>query len=136
MRRSPENGGRTHKMRVCGSYISVDNSFIVLYNPILSLRYHAHINMEVVHSDQAVKYLYKYITKGQGRVLMEIRTENKNDEISRYVNALYISASEAFWRLYGFEIHSKHTAVEKLPCHLQDNKPYCFNLKETQFLAQ
>ena len=35
MRRSPKNGGRTHTMRVCGSEISVDNSFVVPYNPIL-----------------------------------------------------------------------------------------------------
>ena len=58
MRRSPENGGRKHTKRVCGSEISVDSSFIVPYNPILFLRYHTHVNVEVVHSVQAVKYIY------------------------------------------------------------------------------
>ena len=110
--------GLGHTMRMCGSEISVHNSYIVPYNQILSLRYHAHINVEVVHSVQAVKYLYKYITEVQYRVLMKIRTENENAEISRYVNARYISASEVFWRLYGFEIHSKHPPAGKLPCHV------------------
>lgn len=130
MRRSPDNGGRTHKMKVRGSDICVDNSFIVPYNPTLSLRYHAHINVEIVHSVQAVKYLYKYITKGQDRVLMEVRTNDENDEISRYANARYISASEAFWRLYGFEIHSKHPPVEKLPCHLPNQQTILFQPNE------
>ena len=63
----------------------------------------AHINVEIVHSVQAVKYLYKYITIGQDRVLMALR-DGDVDEITNYQNARYISASEAFWRLYGFEI--------------------------------
>ena len=132
MRRSPANGGRRHTIRVCGSEISVDNSFIAPYNPMLS---HAHINVEDVHSVQAVKYLYKYLTKGQDRVLIEVGAENEN-EISRYVNARYISAIEALWRLYGFEIHSKQPPVEKWPCHLQDQQIILFQPKEiSQFLA-
>ncbi|XP_074645863.1 uncharacterized protein LOC141902122 [Tubulanus polymorphus] len=35
----------------------IDNSFVVPYCPLLSPRYDAHINVEVVHSVQAVKYL-------------------------------------------------------------------------------
>ena len=130
MRRSPEHEYRTHTMRVCGSEISVDNSVIISYNPILSLRYHGHINVEVVHLVQAVKYLYKYITKGQDRGLIEIRAENESDEISRYVNARYISANEPFWRLHGFEIHSKNPPVEKLPCRLQDQQTILFQPEE------
>ena len=120
----------THTMEVCGSEISVDNAFIVPYNPVLSLRYHSHINVEVVRSAQVVKYIYKYITKGQERILIEIRAENENDEISRYVNARYISASDAFWRLFGFEIHSKHLPVEQLPYHLQDQQTILFQPEE------
>ena len=77
----------------------------------------AHINVEIVHSVQAVKYLYKYITIGQDRVLMALR-DGDVDEITNYQNARYISASEAFWRLYGFEIttlHKANTGIIEIP---------------------
>ena len=129
-RRSPASGGKTHMKKVRNSDFAVDNSFVVPYNPTLSLRYKAHINVEIVHSVQAVKYLYKYITKGQDRVLMALR-DGDVDEITHYQNARYISASEAFWRLYGFEIHSKHPPVEKLPCHLPNQQTVIFDQNMT-----
>lgn len=71
-RRTPNNGGFTHSMRVKGADFVVDNSFVVPYNPLLSLRYQAHISVEIVHSVQAVKYIYKYITKGQDWIIMRL----------------------------------------------------------------
>ena len=68
-------------------FFDADNSWVVPYNPLLSLRYKAHINVEVVHSAKAVKYLYKYITKGQDRVIMQL---NPDDEVDQYQNARYI----------------------------------------------
>ena len=53
-------GGRSF---VNNKGFKVDNSWVVPYNPFLLLQYNAHINIEVVHSVQAVKYLYKYINK-------------------------------------------------------------------------
>ena len=68
---------------------------------------------------------------------MKIQAENENDGISRYVSARYISANDAFWRLYGFEIHSKHPPFEQLPCHLQDLQTILFQNEEiSQFLIQ
>ncbi|KAK3776922.1 hypothetical protein RRG08_016742 [Elysia crispata] len=126
MHRGPDSGGKTHIKKVNGNDLAVDNSFVVPYNPTLYLRFQAHINVEIVHSVQAVKYLYKYITKGQDQVLLGFGEDTENDEINRYVNARYISASEALWRLYGFEIHRKHAPVEKLPCHLPDQQTVLF----------
>ena len=126
MRRDSGSGGKTHVKEVNGNDFAVDNSFVVPYNPTLSLRFQAHINVEIVHSVQAVKYLYKYITKGQDRVLLGFEEDTENDEINRYINARYISASEASWRLYGFEIHRKHPPEENLPCHLPDQQTVLF----------
>ena len=92
MHRGPDSGGKTHTKKVNGNDLAVDNSFVIPYNPTLYLRFQAHIN---VHSVQAVKYLYKYITKGQDQVLLGFGEDTENDEINRYVNARYISASEA-----------------------------------------
>ena len=51
--------------------VKIDNRWIVPYNPILLLKYQTHINVEIVGSIGAVKYLYKYITKGADRVMVQ-----------------------------------------------------------------
>lgn len=40
----------------------IDNSWIVPYNPYLSLKYNCHINVEVCASIKCVKYLFKYVS--------------------------------------------------------------------------
>ena len=73
--------------------ITIDNRWIVPYNPYLTQKYNCHINVEICSSIKSVKYLYKYIYKGQDRVLISIM--DQNDEIKKYINARYVSASEA-----------------------------------------
>ena len=41
------------------------NQHVVPYNPFLLKKYNAHINVEICWLIKAVKYLYKYVTKGQ-----------------------------------------------------------------------
>ena len=62
--------------------INIDNSWIVPYNPYLSLKYNAHINVEICSTVMAVKYLYKYVYKGHDKALLEIKN-NESDEISQ-----------------------------------------------------
>ena len=40
------------------------------------------------------------------------------DEVETFVNARYISASEAHWQIYGYNLHSRKPTVEKLHCYL------------------
>ena len=49
------------------------------------------------------------------------------DEVENYLNSRYISSSQAYWRIYGFHIHGKYPAVEKLPCHPPGEQIVCFN---------
>jgi hypothetical protein len=44
------------------------------------------------------------------------------DEIKRYVDGRYVSASEAFWRLFGFRMHAQWPPVERLEVHLPDQE--------------
>ena len=113
-----------NKKIVCKQQI-LDNRSVVPYNPFLCTKYNAHINVEICNSVQAVKYLYKYVYKGHDKVMAEFKNAekekniddflttapnarkiNKHDEIETYINARYISASEAVWRILGFSLHS------------------------------
>jgi hypothetical protein len=71
--------------------IKLDNRWVVPYNPYLTTKYNCHINVEICSSITAIKYLFKYVYKGHDRATVEII----NDEINLYLDARYISASEA-----------------------------------------
>nr|GEX70634.1 hypothetical protein [Tanacetum cinerariifolium] len=50
---------------------------------------------------------------------------HRENEIEEYLNCRYISASEACWKIYGFEMHYCSIAVERLPFHEKGcNKVY------------
>ena len=55
-----------------GETVDLDNRWIVPYNPYLSRKYRAHINVEVCASVRAVKYIHKYIYKGNDRTTVEL----------------------------------------------------------------
>jgi len=134
-RTAPEDGGFVHPMKIRGQNFTVDNRWIVPYNPYLSLKYNSHINVEAVISVSCVKYLYKYTCKGSDRVMMTVGTTNPNDEIERYVNARYVGCSEAYWRLYDFPILNKYPPVEKLPLHLEDEQTVLFSENNARDIA-
>ena len=71
-RRKLEDGVHHFCKTVKRSPVPIDNSWIVSYNPFLCLKYDSHINVEAVYSVMAVKYLYKYITKGSDRVMLQL----------------------------------------------------------------
>ncbi|CAN1783366.1 ATP-dependent DNA helicase PIF1 [Linum perenne] len=48
-----------------GKYL--DNRYVVPYNRHLIIKYQAHINIEICHKGQLIKYLFKYITKRPDR---------------------------------------------------------------------
>ena len=127
-RRSPDQGGQTHKIKLHGQEFVVDNSWVVPFNPFLSLKYGAHINFEIVYAIGAVKYIFKYITKGNDRIIIRFDADGQpteevvHDEIEGHLNVRYVSASEADWKIRGFAIHYKNISVVKLPCHLENEQ--------------
>ncbi|KMS98139.1 hypothetical protein BVRB_4g095260 [Beta vulgaris subsp. vulgaris] len=97
------------------SRIKVDNRWVVPYNPFLLLKYDCHVNLEICSSIKCVKYLYKYIHKGSDRVSMEVKN---GDEIAQYVDARWICAPEAFWKIYKFPLTRMYPSVDRLQVHL------------------
>ncbi|KAI9091045.1 hypothetical protein K1719_028315 [Acacia pycnantha] len=93
-----ENGYPTYRRRNDGRTVSrngvhLDNKFVVLYSARLLKLFSAHLNIEKTNQSRVVKYLFKYISKGNDRVIACIYSNSDNprsqqafDEISHYLN--------------------------------------------------
>ena len=126
-RRSPEDGGRAAQLPK--SKITVDNQWVVPYNPYLSLRFNCHINIECCASPKATKYLFKYVTKGNDRAM--VRTEvadQPRDEILEYQDLRSVGSSEATWHLLDFPITGCYPSVMALRVHLKDEHQVVFDV--------
>ncbi|XP_062104396.1 uncharacterized protein LOC133815593 [Humulus lupulus] len=65
--------------------------------------------------------VYKRRNTGSDRTtatMESIDTAKEIDEIKTYLDCRYISATEACWRIFQFDIHYRQPAVERLPFHL------------------
>ena len=119
------NTGRTHQVGMGHRAQQVDNRWVVCHSRYLIWRYRCHINVESIASVKAIKYIYKYVYKGHDRTTMEFG--NCQDEVKQYLDARYISSSEAHWCLYHFAMQEHHPAVVRLQVHLEDQHPVIFN---------
>ncbi|XP_062114291.1 uncharacterized protein LOC133825350 [Humulus lupulus] len=65
--------------------------------------------------------VYKRRNLGSERTtatMESIDTAKEIDDIKTYLDCRYISATKACWRIFQFDIHYRHPAVERLPFHL------------------
>ena len=128
-RRSPEDGGL---QVVCPKTKQIiDNRSIVPYCPFLSKRFNCHINFEFCTSPKASKYLYKYVTKGSDRAMVETVLEESNgqprDEISEYEDLRSVGSSEATWHLMAFPITERYPPVMALRVHTENQHQVVFD---------
>ena len=49
------------------------------------------------------------------------------DEIQEYIQARYLSASEAAWRIFGFHVNQREPSVSALPVHLSGEDSLLFS---------
>ena len=112
----------------CGNRL-VDNSWVVPHNDFLCEKFDAHINVEICSTIRAVKYLYKYLYKGNDKIIIKVNLHSTTtqDEIETYLNCRYVSSTEACWRLFAFKIHEEKPAVEFLDLHLPNQQTIYFN---------
>ncbi|GBM46501.1 hypothetical protein AVEN_66190-1 [Araneus ventricosus] len=110
-----------------GKY-SIDNRWVVPYNPWLLKKINAHINVEVCASVKSVKYLYKYVYKGHDAASVKIQKEGAldHDEILSFVEGRYVSTPEAMWRLNEFNLSHKSHTVVRLAVHLSQQQPIVY----------
>ncbi|XP_052107741.1 uncharacterized protein LOC127740617 isoform X1 [Arachis duranensis] len=120
-------------MTIVKKNVVLDNSYVVPYNPSLLLKYGCHINVEHTCQTSAIKYLFKYVHKGNDRVTASFYQTNAEgeieqvvDEIRNYYDCRYISSCEAAWRIFGYDIQQKEPSVIRLPFHLPNEHPVVF----------
>lgn len=95
---------------------------------LTTLKYNAHINVEACTTIKSVKYLFKYIYKGHDCANIQVTASNEltHDEITTFLDARYVSAPEAFWRLSEYKLHDKSHSIVRLPVHLPRQQPVYF----------
>nr|KAJ0194029.1 hypothetical protein LSAT_V11C800414390 [Lactuca sativa] len=124
------NGYPIYRRRNDGSFVEksgvrLDNRSVVPYHKALLKRYQAHINVEWCNQAASIKYLFKYINKGPDRATVAVVQNNGDnsddvsvDEIQNYYDCRYLSACEASWRIFAFDVHYRYPSVVRLPFHL------------------
>jgi len=148
----PENGYPQYRRRNNGVFITktipagngtpartvwLDNRHIIPYNPYLSYKYNAHINVKICASIKVVKYLNKYIYKGTDLATLALNNANSddsNDEVTTHINCRYLCPAECTVRVNEWHTHCKKPHVIRLGVHLENAQliyfPVCqMNLK-------
>ncbi|MBW0539508.1 hypothetical protein O181_079223 [Austropuccinia psidii MF-1] len=103
---------------ISGSHVYT-NQDVIPYNKYLSLRYQCHVNVEIPYVIKVLKYLYKYICKGEDKSAFNLEVD---DEMTSVVNGRYIGPSEATWKLFQFHISGREPAIQRLLLHLEDKQ--------------
>ncbi|KAI5452038.1 hypothetical protein NCC49_001334 [Naganishia albida] len=163
------DNGRTFTKVINGVDKVFDNRHVVPYNPGVSRKFNCHINVEITSGIRAVKYIYKYIFKGEDRAVVQFDAqdliaqnggppaarhpadppvpprfpvppgENQDggdhgaprlnpevpppvNEVKRYIDARYITAYSACWRIFSFPMHQHEPSIYRLAIHLPDQQ--------------
>ncbi|XP_022040020.1 uncharacterized protein LOC110942554 [Helianthus annuus] len=104
---------------------TLDNRWVVPYNPRLLMMFNCHMNVEVCSSIKSVKYLFKYVYKGHDKQVIQVDQSEPGiviNEIKRFQDARYISPPEAMWRIFSFSLSQIFPAVLALQLHLPNNQ--------------
>ncbi|XP_017225164.2 uncharacterized protein LOC108201383 [Daucus carota subsp. sativus] len=131
----------------CGK-VFLDNRHVVPYHRGLLIKYQGNINVEWFNRNLAIKYLFKYIGKGPDMATIVLEREDRHatnlelpstsqatvvehDEVKTYVSCRYVSAAEAYWRLFEFPIHHREPFVQRLYFQLENEQEVRFRDNET-----
>ncbi|XP_076899883.1 uncharacterized protein LOC143553868 [Bidens hawaiensis] len=131
------NGFPVYRRRDLGnvvvkSGVNLDNRHVVPYNKKLLKKYQAHINVEWCNQEGSIKYLFKYINKGPDRATISLVQNNAAnqdenvDEVKAFYDCRFLSACEAAWRIFAFDVHYRFPSVTRLPFHLPGQQTVVF----------
>ncbi|XP_074336651.1 uncharacterized protein LOC141673814 [Apium graveolens] len=93
--------------------VNLDNRFVVPFN------------RDLLGHDTATMCLRKTRT-GTSATIPKKAPKGLIDEVKHYLDGRYVCASEASWRIFAFDIHSRWPSVERLLIHLPGEKHVSF----------
>ena len=85
---------------------------VVPHNREILLDWEGHINVEYCASTYAIIYLFKYLMKGNKKVVMFLNNlddVDEDDEIKIHLRGRMLSSTEAFWRIMDYNIYPSTT---------------------------
>lgn len=94
-------------------------------------RFNCHINVESSVSFASFKYIHKYVHKGPDRATVQLGGDaTAVDEISEFIDARYVTAPEAVWRILQNTLHEQVPNVIRLQLHLPGQHMVVYNPNE------
>lgn len=117
-RRRDNGSTATHRGHATLSNFTFNNRWVVPYSPYLVAKYDCHINVQIATSIEAVKYLYKYIFKGNPQAAFDVVEEDRIlDEVADYLKGRYICPIEACYRCFEGDVERHFPPVIRLDIH-------------------
>ncbi|KAF8092614.1 hypothetical protein N665_0408s0011 [Sinapis alba] len=117
-----------------------DNIYVIPYNKELSLCYRAHINVEWCNKTGSIKYLFKYINKGQDRCIVAVENPSnakqkgivifKDDDTYEEVTSHVLIENTMF--MGWFELNKVSSVARKLTLAEIPTR-FVWNKKERKF---
>ena len=108
--------------------INLNNRQVVLYNLYFSIKYYAYINIKVCAFVQAIKYINKYIYKGDNCTTIQLL--DNNNKINKYFYGRYISPTKAIQRLFKFCVYKEYPFIKYFAVYLFSQQPVYFQLNK------
>lgn len=113
--------------------LTQDDFNVVPTHDKMIIDWNGHINHEPAAQSFTVLYLFKYLFKGNQKMEIEINDDDHTDEIRNFQRGKMLCASDAAWRMFGFQNYPKSTpstVLIKVKTPLQmdrllDNKQIC-----------
>jgi hypothetical protein len=111
----------------------VTNQWVVPYNPALLMLLNCHVNVEVTSSINCVKYLFKYVYKGNDRIIYKLREAlsagGEENKVQEYRAARILTGCESYFcirfpnqrfymwpKVIALEVHTEET----MPVHIKE----------------
>jgi hypothetical protein len=88
--------------------------------------------VEVCATIKSVKYLYKYVYKGYDCATIDVRdaaapvVPETHNEVKNFLDARWVGAAEAAWRIYGMKMHHQSHPIIRLQVHTEDHQTVIF----------
>lgn len=70
----------------------------------------------------SIKYFFKYVNKGSNVAMSGWQQGNSRVEVTQYQMDIYNSSNETLWRMFGFPLHERQSAIVQLAVHLENGQ--------------